>query len=81
MLATQIIFRVIKTFDLSVSLKEMFQSSTVADMAVVITQRKAEKVSSKDLGHILSEVERISEKEAYRRYTDEIIKEIKDERY
>ena len=67
MLATQIIFRVIKTFHLSVSLKEMFQSSTVADMAVVITQRKAEKAASKDLDQILSEVERFSEREAHRR--------------
>ena len=81
LLATQIISRVVATFRINVSLKSLFQASTVTDMAVVITQKKAEKVASKDFDRILSEVESFSEKEAHRRFADGINQEIKDERY
>lgn len=71
LLATQIISRVIKTFRLNVSLKELFQSSTVKDMALVIIQKRAEKAQNEDIEGLLTELEALSNEEAIRRLVDE----------
>ncbi len=60
LLATQVISRVINTFRVKVSLKSLFQASTVADMAVVIAQKMAEKAESKDIDWLLAELENLS---------------------
>ncbi|MFC1712651.1 AMP-binding protein [Candidatus Poribacteria bacterium] len=52
LLATRIISRVVNTFRIKVSLRYLFQWPTIADMAVVITQRQPRKMGHKDVGHI-----------------------------
>ena len=64
--ATRVISQVIQTFQLELPLKALFDSPTVAEMAVVITQRGEKKASPKDIERILAEVEAISEEEAER---------------
>jgi aspartate racemase len=82
LLATQVISRVIYTFQVKVPLRSLFQAPTVADMAVVIVQKRAEKVESKDIDRLLVELEGLSDGEARRRFADESVKgENKDERY
>jgi amino acid adenylation domain-containing protein len=62
--ATQIMSRVIQTFQLELPIKALFDSPTVADMAVVITQNRVKKASQEDLARLLSEVEALSDEEA-----------------
>jgi phage FluMu protein gp41 len=56
--------RVIQTFQLELPIKALFDSPTVADMAVVITQNRVKKASQEDLARLLSEVEALSDEEA-----------------
>jgi hypothetical protein len=49
---------------LDLPIKALFDSPTVADMAVVITQNRAKKASQEDLARLLNEVEALSEEEA-----------------
>ena len=46
--------------------KLLFESPTVADMAVVITQNQAKKVRQEDLAHLLTESESPSDEQAQR---------------
>jgi len=62
--ATQIMSRVIQTFQLELPIKALLDSPTVGDMAVVITQNRAKKASQEDLARLLSEVEALSDEEA-----------------
>jgi amino acid adenylation domain-containing protein len=64
--ASRIISRILKTFELDLPIKALFDSPTVADMAVVITQNQANRASPEDLARLLSEVETLSEEEAQR---------------
>ena len=62
--ATQVISRVISTFRVKVPLRSLFQTPTVADMAVVIVQSQVEKAVSKDIDRMLAELEALSDGEA-----------------
>ena len=73
MLATQVISRVINTFEVNVPLRSLFQAPTVADMAVVIVQKRAEKAESKDIDRLLADLEGLSDGEARRRFADESV--------
>jgi amino acid adenylation domain-containing protein len=64
LLATRVIARVIKTFRLELPSKALFESPTVADMAIVVTQNQARAVGEEDLDRMLRELETISEAEA-----------------
>ena len=64
LLATQVISRVINTFGVSVSLRSLFQAPTVADMALIITQKMAENADSKDIDRLLTQLESLSDEEA-----------------
>jgi amino acid adenylation domain-containing protein len=71
LLATQIISRVVKAFEIKVSLQSLFQSPNVAEMAVVIAQAQAEKADREDVERMLAELEIISDEEARQRLADE----------
>ncbi|MFQ5684962.1 MAG: AMP-binding protein, partial [Candidatus Binatia bacterium] len=73
--ATQVISRVINTFKVELPIKSLFESPTVADMAVVITENMAKKAGNKELAHMLAELESISNEEARKRLADEEAKE------
>ena len=64
--ATRVISRVMNEFQLNVRVKDLFDSPTVADMALIITQNRAKAASNDELGRMLAEVEAMSEAEAER---------------
>lgn len=64
--AARVISRVLKTFELELSIQSLFQSPTVAEMAEVITQNQAKKLDQEDLRRILAELESLSDDEAQR---------------
>ena len=63
LLATQVISRIRQTFEVELSLQSLFESPTVADLAVAITQKQAEKVDSEMLAQMLAEMEQMSEEQ------------------
>jgi amino acid adenylation domain-containing protein len=71
LLATQVISRVINTFRVELPVQFLFESPTVADMAVVITENQAKKVGPEDLARMLAELEALSDEEARQRLADE----------
>ncbi|MCZ6626467.1 MAG: AMP-binding protein, partial [Deltaproteobacteria bacterium] len=75
LLATRVISRVINTIKVEVSIKSLFESPTVADMAVVITENMAKKAGGEELARMLAELESISDEEARQRLADEEAKE------
>jgi amino acid adenylation domain-containing protein len=62
--ASRIVSRVIQSFGLEVPLKVLFDSRTVAEMAVVIGQNRLKHASGGDLDRMLAELEAMSEEEA-----------------
>ena len=64
LLATQIIARLRSAFDIPVPLRAIFEAPTVAGLAEVIKQHRAETIEQEDIAKILSEVEGMSEEEA-----------------
>jgi len=64
--ASRIIARIIKTFELDLPVKALFESPTVINMAALIAQNQSKKASQKDLERILNELETMSETEAER---------------
>jgi amino acid adenylation domain-containing protein len=64
LMATRIVSRVIKTFQVEVRLQALFAAPTVAEMAAVITEHQAKKLGEQDLDRILAELESLSEDEA-----------------
>ncbi len=70
LLATQIISQVISTFHVKVPIMSLFQSPTVASMALVILNYQYEKAESKDVDLMLAELETLSDKEARQKYSD-----------
>jgi amino acid adenylation domain-containing protein len=68
--ASTIVTRVVQTFQLELPVKALFASPTVAEMAAIITQNQAKRVSDADLALILREVEALTEEEAQRSAVD-----------
>ena len=64
--ATQVVSRVINQFQLEIPLQSLFQSPTVAAMALVITQHRDKKLSDAELQKILAELESLSDEDAQR---------------
>ena len=64
LLASQVISRVIKTLQVEVALRSLFEAPTVADMAVVLVQKQAEKAAPGDIDWMLAELEDLSEERA-----------------
>ena len=75
--ATRVISRVIKHFQVDLSLKSLFESPTVAAMASLITEHRAKKLSERELRKILEDLESMSDEQA-RKFLSEL-GETKDE--
>lgn len=58
--AAQVIARVLRTFQVELSLKALFEAPTVAEMAVIMAQHQAEKSDAKDMDRMLTELEGLS---------------------
>ena len=66
LLATQVVSRVISAFRVEVPLRSVFEASTVARMAVLVTQRRAEEAEQTDVERLVSELEALSDEQAKR---------------
>jgi amino acid adenylation domain-containing protein len=64
--AAQVITRVIKHFQVELPLALLFQTPTVAEMALVILESQANKLDESQLNRILSDLEALSEEDARR---------------
>ncbi len=62
--ASRLVSRVIQKCQLELPIKALFESPTVAEMALVIIRNQANKVGQEELERMLSEVEAISDEEA-----------------
>jgi amino acid adenylation domain-containing protein len=72
LVATQIVSRVLDTFQLELPLRSLFdEASTIADTAVVITQNLAEMAGHEEMDCMLAELEGLSEEEVRARLNDE----------
>ena len=60
LLATQIITRIIKTFQIEISIQALFESPAIAEMSIVITQNLAKEAHQKDIERMLSELEAVA---------------------
>jgi amino acid adenylation domain-containing protein len=70
--AIRVVSRVIQTFRIDLPPNALFDSPTVADMAVVIEANRAKLASQEDIERILSEVEAMTEEKAQRLLTEVI---------
>jgi amino acid adenylation domain-containing protein len=61
LLATQIISKVIQTFQVDLPVKSLFESPTVAEMALIITQHQAMQADPEAIERILARLERSSD--------------------
>jgi amino acid adenylation domain-containing protein len=61
LLATQVITQVVQTFQVELPVRTLFETPTIAEMAVVIAQHQAEKVRPDELARLLAEVESLSQ--------------------
>ena len=64
--ASRVISRVIQTFQLELPVKALFDSTTVAEMAVIITANQAKRASNAELAQMLCEVKATTEDVAQR---------------
>ena len=68
--ATQVVVRVIQTFELDIPLQSLFRSPTIAEMAGVIKKHQGKELSGKKVEQILTELESLSEDEARKRLSE-----------
>ena len=66
LVASRIMSRVIKKFQLELPIQSLFQSPTVAAMAALITEQQARKLENSEMERILEELEAMSDEEAQR---------------
>jgi len=69
--ATQVMSRVRAVFEMDVPLRTLFEKPTVEELAVVVTERRAERVAGEEVSSILAEVESLSDEEARRILADQ----------
>jgi hypothetical protein len=62
--ATQVIARVMEHFQVLQHVRALLDAPTVAEMALVILDRKTAPIGDAELGHLLSEMDALSEEEA-----------------
>ena len=66
LLASHILSRAIKAFRVELPLKVLFESPTVAEMALVITGSQAKKAKKVDIDRMLAELELLTDEQAMR---------------
>jgi len=76
LLATQIISRVRNTFQLELPLRALFESPTVASLAVQIGQTQAKRAVPEEIAGLLSDPESLSDEEAKRLLNRETIEKV-----
>ena len=64
LMGTRIASHIRNTFFLDVPVRFVFENPTVAELALAIIQRKAEKEEPRDIDHILAQLETLSDEEA-----------------
>jgi amino acid adenylation domain-containing protein len=64
--ATRVVSRVIKSFQVAISLQSLFQTPTVAQMAAVIIENQAKDLGKEELDRLLAELETMSDDQAQR---------------
>ena len=64
--ATRVVSRVIDRFKVDLPIKTLFDSPTVADMAMIITQNQVEKAGDERLARMLGELDAMSDEEVKR---------------
>ena len=69
LLAIRIISRMLRTFQVELPVRALFESPTVADMALMIVQNQAVKAGQEDVERMLAELEALSREEARKRGT------------
>ena len=67
LLASQVVSRVIRAFQLDVPLRALLEAPTVAEMALMVVQQKAMQLRGEDVGGKLAEVERQPSEQVVRR--------------
>jgi amino acid adenylation domain-containing protein len=72
LLANQIISEVIKTFQVELPVRCLFEAPTVAEMAIIITQNQAKKAGREELSRMLTELKALSDEEAQRLLAQEM---------
>jgi len=69
--ATRMVSRVIKTFQVVIPLRSLLEAPTVAEMAAIIAERQAKKLSEEDLDRVLTELGSLSDEQAQQLVSDQ----------
>jgi acyl carrier protein len=64
--ATRVVSQVLKRFQIEVTLRSLFESPTVSQMAAIIVEHQGKKLDEKELNRILTDLEALSDAEASR---------------
>jgi Phosphopantetheine attachment site len=67
LLAIRIISRALRTFQVELPVRALFESPTVADMALMIVQNQTVKAGQEEVERMLAELEGLSREEARKR--------------
>ncbi|MEC4812177.1 MAG: amino acid adenylation domain-containing protein [Scytonema sp. PMC 1069.18] len=64
LLATQVMSRIRQSFDVNMSLRQLFETPTIAELADGIIQLQTENTEDDEISHLLAELEDLSDEEA-----------------
>jgi hypothetical protein len=62
--ASRVITRIVQTFQLELPVKALFESPTVAEVAIIMEQNQVKRAHDKELAQMLREIESMSEEDA-----------------